>query len=192
MVTLEKKCTLISMFDALAYQYPRILHKQGVSTPLDLVQLMLEGRGSGWDTCETSKSIKQKMIDGVGGYSMIFLATCYHLKINMCGKWLPISCRAKETLSNISDVSRPMLLNICEDGPHHVEFFPFPYVRTKRDQELYELYSEKSHVQIKEYEHKKWLEEEFKAREDWMAMDMGWGDEVYEACQADLSEYLKT
>ena len=101
-----------------------------------------------------------------------------------------MSCRAKKKLSNVSDVSRPMLLNVCEDGPHHVEFFPFPYVRTKRDQELYEKYSERSRIQIKKYEQRKYIEEEMRATENVLNMDMEWGDELYEACMKDLEKYL--
>lgn len=192
MATLENKCTLISMFDALAYQYPYILHIHDVSTPLELVQLMLEGKASKWDLWDMSKKIKQRMIDGGDGCSLVFLVTCYYFNINMCGKRMPLTRTAKEKLSTLTRASRPMLLNICEDGPQHVEFFPFSYVRTKRDQELYEKYSESSRIQIKEYEHKKYIEEEMRASENWLNVDMGWGDELYQAGMKDLEEFLKT
>jgi len=186
--TLEKKCTLISMFDAIAYQCPHILQTNNLDTPLDLIRLMLEGKGSHWDVCETTKSLKQSMIEGTAGYGIVFPHTCQYLDINMCAAGLPsFSSRAKHCLSHINDSSHPKILNIHIDGPKHVEFTPFPYVRTKRDQELYETYSDNSRVQIKKFERKKFWEEETKTCDDMFAMgDIDDGGLLWEAFVADM------
>ena len=187
MVTLEKKCTLISMFDALAYQYPCILYEHGLNTPLDLVQLMLEGKASDWGQHEFTHNKKKQFLSNESGHPVIYPFVCLYLKINMCVDGIPNLANTRTFLRGICSSSRPTVLNICEDGPNHVEFHPFPYVRTKRDQRLYEMYSENSRKQIKEYEHRKWMDEEFRATEWIMAEDDPWAEKIYEAFLEDLS-----
>lgn len=158
MVTLENKCTLISMFDALAYQYPQTLQTHHLNTPLDLVQLMLEGKASDWGQNGFLYNIKESFVNNKHGHPAIYPFICYTLKINMCVDEIPDLSNTKYYLANICP-TRPKVLNICSEGNHHVEFHPFPHVRTKKDQELYERYSKNSREQIKKFEFDKFVRE---------------------------------
>ncbi len=176
MVTLENKCTLISMFDALAFQHPKILKKHDINTPLDLVQLMLEGKSSDWGLNNKTErglftyNIKEKFVAGTAGHPVIYTFLCWYLKINMCVNEIPNLANTKDYMNRISPPSSPNVLNICSEGKHHVEFHPFPYVRTKENQELYEMYSENSREQIKKFEFKQFADEEYRATMDIMTL----------------------
>jgi len=155
MTTLKNKCTLVSIFDALAYQYPTILQKHDLDTPLDLVQLMLEGKASDWDNGDFLSNVKTIMVkNGSSPHStVVWLYTCAYLKINMCARYAGAVDRVVDTLATINEKG-PTLLNICDHGTNHVEFIPFPYVRNKVEQDLYEKYSANSHDQIKKFKEK--------------------------------------
>lgn len=140
------------MFDALAYQYPTILQKHELETPLDLVLLMLEGKASQWGEEENLADVQKTMIqNGSSPHStVVWLFTCAYLKINMCAKYVGAVDTVIDTLANINE-SGPTLLNICDKGINHVEFLPFPYVRNKIEQDLYEKYSANSRDQMKKF-----------------------------------------
>lgn len=188
MVTLENKCTLISMFDALAFQYPQILQTHDLNTPLDFVQFMLEGEASGWGLNNKTKNglftynIKKSFVTNQSGHPAIYPFICWALDINMCVDEIPNLSNTKDYLANICPATRPKVLNICSEGKNHVEFHPFPYVRTKKDQELYEMYSSNSREQIKKFEMDKFAREESKAFNDLMTIAaedlLGVGDGV--------------
>ena len=166
MVTLENKCTLISMFDALAFQYPDVLKNRNINTPFELVQVMLEGEGSGWGLKnDWVTSHKQRFISNGSGHPVIYPPLCCYLGINMCVDRIPNLTHAKDYMRRICP-SNITVLNICSEGKNHVEFHPFPYVRTKENQELYEMYSENSRKEIKQFEFKKMADEEYRATMD--------------------------
>ena len=171
MVTLENKCTLISMFDALAFQYPNVLKNKNINTPLDLVQVMLEGEGSNWGLKnDWVTSHKKRFKSNEGGHPVIYPFLCCFLEINMCVDRIPNLTHTKDYMSSICPSSQTVL-NICSEGENHVEFHPFPYVRTRENQELYELYSKNSQEQIKKFEWKKIVDEEHRATMDLINMD---------------------
>ena len=83
----------------------------------------------------------------------------------MCVDRIPNLTHAKDYMRRICP-SSITVLNICSEGKNHVEFHPFPYVRTKENQELYEMYSENSRKEIKQFEFKKMADEEYRATMD--------------------------
>ena len=130
MVTLKDKCTIVAMFNAIAYQYPTILQEHDIHTPLCLVKLMLEGEASHWDTGDFLSKVKTTMVNNGRSphCTVVWFFACTYLHINMCAKYVGAVPKVVNTLANVN-ANGPTLLNICDHGTDHVEFVPFPYVR---------------------------------------------------------------
>lgn len=153
MITLENKCTLVALFDALAYQHPSIPHKHNINSPLDLVRCMLEGEGSNWDVNDKLTKLKNDMINGIPhpNSTFIWFCACKYLRINMC---VPDE-KCNEVLCTVSPTA-PTIYGIRDAGHKHVAFKPFPYVRIKRDQELFQHMNKNSQKEMQEQRERYW------------------------------------
>ena len=179
---LKNKCIFISIFNAMAYQYPSMLKSRGINSPLDLVKTMLFGEGSSWkNDCEWWADVHENTVSGrIGkkgnGNQILFPITCSFLKTNYSFDQSPLSDNVKTFLRIKFKHNEfyPRLLNIClVHGGTHAEFQPFPFVRTKDNQELYELYSKRSKQQIEAFEREDLYQEEVKAKEQFDLLCMG-------------------
>jgi len=143
MPTLTNKCLFVSLFDAVAYQHPALLQRVGISTPMELVHSILSLEWS-----PLLREIKECFLkdEGHPHNSVVYMYMCKYLGINICSDCIDFHPKVKHALANFSSTF-PTIFNITVEGTNHVEFEPFPYVRTKEDQRLYEIYSENARVQ---------------------------------------------
>jgi hypothetical protein len=144
MPTLKNKCLFVSVFDAVAYQHPALLQQSGISTPMNLVHTILSLE---WPPL--LREIKECFLKDKPHphNSIVLVCVCKYLGINICSGCIDVHPRVKHDLANISNTF-PTIFNITDfGGTNHVEFEPFPYVRTREDLQLYETLAYAARVQ---------------------------------------------
>ena len=182
-ITLDKKCTIVSFADALAYQYPHKLKEIGVFSPLQFVKLILS---DAFKKFKELQILPDRMLNDIRtkfmgtnsgqGHPFIWPIMCYYMGIDIftCTYDIVISCKvpsrqreAEVCFQNILKRiprSENKLYNIQSVRLDHVEFIPFATVQTKEAQNYYEQYHQNSAKELAAQAKQNVVEEELECK----------------------------
>ena len=200
-ITLRNKCLFISLFDAIAFQYPQVLKKHNLLSPLALTRHILcdidfsgsdkfnsmmqwMRSGSGWDA--RPSDVRSSII--------LFMITCNILGLKMnFERFNDIDNDGLSGYNESVGVQSDKVLLHIHSTPAHAWFVPFAFVRTKSDQVLYEQFATTSKLQVNQeaIREQNKLREEFMQRLNEESGDESEDESLFELLEDELPGLLK-